>query len=180
MNKLNPIPREVDIKREFTDVDYSRLRSKWPRRISDYLYPIYRILSWVVMKSNDFWVIPLRESEPKLFLLRQRLCDDYRKVQTEANIRKINNTDEGNLRITVTQICKYIKKNGSNAKDGINAVCHGVRDGTEVKLFKENFESDDIVITGTDISTTATLFDDVIQWDYHDLKDEWENELDFI
>ena len=109
MNKLNPIPREVDIKREFTDVEYSRLRSKWPRRISDYLYPIYRILSWVVMKSNDFWVIPLKESEPKLFLLRQRSGDDYRKVQTEANVRKINNTDEGNLRITVTQICEYIK-----------------------------------------------------------------------
>jgi hypothetical protein len=35
-------------------------------------------------------------------------------------------------------------------------------------------------IIGTEISDTATQFDNTIQWDFHNIKDEWINKVDFI
>ena len=56
-------------------------------------------------------------------------------------------------------------------------ICHGTRNGSEQINFSKYLN---IPVIGTDISDTATQFDDTIQWDFHDIKDEWVNNIDFI
>lgn len=68
---------------------------------------------------------------------------------------------------------QYIKQHIPKAKFGI---CHGVRNGWEVgKLRKLGIE-----VIGTEISDTATQFKNVIQWDFHNVKEEWLGKTDFI
>ena len=48
-------------------------------------------------------------------------------------------------------------------------------------LFKKHLkEKENLKVIGTEISSTATSFEDVIEWDFHDIKDEWINNVDFI
>lgn len=89
----------------------------------------------------------------------------YVDAQTKANVEKIENKGPDEHRIK--QISKYIKKNLPNYKFGI---CHGTRRGDEQKYFKKYLKID---VIGTEISHTAVKFPDTIQWDFHDIKDEW-------
>jgi hypothetical protein len=56
-------------------------------------------------------------------------------------------------------------------------ICHGTRNGSEQVNFSKYLK---IPVIGTDISDTATQFANTIQWDFHDIKDEWVNNIDFI
>ena len=59
-------------------------------------------------------------------------------------------------------------------------VCHGVRSGLENKWLSEELG---ISVAGTDICNEAVKVDSsgrTICWDFHDLKDEWIQRLDFI
>lgn len=99
--------------------------------------------------------------------------DAYKKAQVEANKMKLDCVwvqEE-----TIQMISDYIKEHCSNAKRGI---CHGTRRGVEQKWFKESLQIDDVI--GTEISDTASRFPDTIQWDFHDVKDEWVDDIDFI
>lgn len=98
--------------------------------------------------------------------------EEYVKIQTEINKRKLD-------RVAVTDkelqfIASYIKEHISQPSFGI---CHGVRNGYEVKQFRELLRID---VIGTEISETATQFENVIQWDFHEVKDEWNSNVDFI
>ena len=98
--------------------------------------------------------------------------EEYVRAQKRKNIKKLKRVFATNDVIVGTS--NYIKKNISNAKFGI---CHGVRNGWEVKKFRQNLK---IEIIGTEISPTATQFENVIQWDFHEAKPEWVNNVDFI
>ena len=98
--------------------------------------------------------------------------EEYVKVQTERNKEKLGAvfaTDTELLNIT-----GYIKKNMPDASFGI---CHGVRNGYEVIKLREFLN---IEVIGTEISETADKFPHVIQWDFHEVKDEWVGNCDFI
>lgn len=56
-------------------------------------------------------------------------------------------------------------------------ICHGVRNGSEVAWLRNSLK---IEVIGTEISDSATLFSDVIQWDFHNVKPEWIGAVDFI
>jgi len=55
-------------------------------------------------------------------------------------------------------------------------ICHGAKTGYENKLFSQYTGANFI---GTDLSVTKNC-DNVIQWDFHELKDEWINNVDVI
>lgn len=102
--------------------------------------------------------------------------NDYVKIQTAHNIYKLNKKPglhwiKGN---EVDAIVNYIQKNIPNATFGI---CHGVRNGWEVEAFRKKLK---INVIGTEISHTAVEFPNVIQWDFHKVKDEWVAGVDFI
>jgi len=98
--------------------------------------------------------------------------DDYCLAQSSANKRKrkiVWATKE-----EILFLSEFININCDNPEFGL---CHGVRNGFEVEQFRFNLGID---VIGTDISESANKFKNVIQWDFHNMKDEWTNKFDFI
>lgn len=98
--------------------------------------------------------------------------DDYVEAQKDANVQKLNYVWAEKAEIR--RISEYIRQHIPEASFGI---CHGSRNGMEVKWFREFLG---INVIGTDISETAKEFPDLIQWDFHEVKDEWLGNVDFI
>ena len=96
----------------------------------------------------------------------------YRRVQ----IKKNKNAIDRNYAIpeVMEAVAVYVKENLPNATFGI---CHGAKNGLEVNALRDRLE---INVIGTDISPTAKKFDHMIQWDFHEVKDEWRGRTDFI
>lgn len=82
--------------------------------------------------------------------------DEYVNAQTEANIRKLEN---------VWVIENTIRKIKSIQPDASVILCHGTRNGAELEMFSELYDAN---ITGTEISYTATEFENTIQHDFHE------------
>jgi len=98
--------------------------------------------------------------------------EKYREIQTAGNKRKINNVwvREGNIEF----LSNYIKKSLPDVKFGI---CHGTRNGKEQEWFRKYLGCE---VIGTEISDTAEKFPHTIQWDFHEVKPEWIDSVDFI
>lgn len=98
--------------------------------------------------------------------------DEYREAQIDKNLRKLGlvwiKESEMNL------LVKHIKENLPEAKFGL---CHGVRNAWEVQELRRRLGME---VIGTEISHTAESFDNTIEWDFHEVKDEWLNNVDFI
>lgn len=105
-------------------------------------------------------------------LLQFDTYESYVEAQTATNKQKLNNVwvSERELR----QIADYYKTRVRRPTFGI---CHGVRNGYEVQKLRELLGFN---IIGTEISETADLFENVIQWDFHDSKEEWIGNVDFL
>ena len=73
-------------------------------------------------------------------------------------------------------ISDFIQKNIN--KENINGLCHGSRNGFEQEFFNNNIKNSKII--GTDISETASQFKNSIVWDFHNIKDSWLGNFDFI
>lgn len=99
--------------------------------------------------------------------------EKYRQIQTEGNRRKIERTwaIEGNIAF----LADFIGKIYPNPRFGI---CHGSRRGDEQTWFAKYLQ--DCIVIGTDISDTASQFNNTIQWDFHEAKPEWIDSVDFI
>lgn len=130
-------------------------------------------------RSLGYEIIAIQEKNDKLFTLHEFHQSDgtfdyehYRKVQTEGNRRKIEKVwvREPNIKF----LSDYIKSLGLNPTFGI---CHGTRRGKEQEWFRKYLDAE---VIGTEISDTATEFPNTIQWDFHDVKPEWIDSVDFI
>lgn len=98
--------------------------------------------------------------------------EEYVRVQTEDNIRKLDHVWVKQRELE--KVAKYIKRYLPAARFGL---CHGVRNGFEVTQLRRLLGME---IIGTEISETAHRFDNVIQWDFHEVKEEWKGGVDFI
>ena len=94
---------------------------------------------------------------------------EYEKIQTEANIRKIDN-------IWIDK--DTVQKIHSFKTDASNILCHGVRNAKELIYFNEFYPNSNII--GTEISITANNFPNVVKWDFHDAKKEWKGLFDIV
>ena len=103
---------------------------------------------------------------------RYRNYEEYRRIQTNTNKDKIDK--RWVTRENISLLSSYLKKNVPNMTFGI---CHGTRRGDEQAWFREDLG---IEVIGTEISDTATEFPHTIQWDFHDVKEEWKKSVDFI
>jgi hypothetical protein len=99
--------------------------------------------------------------------------ENYVECQTRNNYRKLNNiwVIEDNIKL----LSEYVMAKITNPKYGI---CHGTRRGLEQKWFMRYIHGCNVI--GTEISEAAKLFTNTIQWDFHDVKPEWEKAIDFI
>ena len=106
-------------------------------------------------------------------LLTFRDYDEYRQVQAAANELKFHNVfaEDPELR----RIASHFAARATNARRGL---CHGVRNGYEVRVFRRLLPGVDII--GTDIAPTAARVPHSIVWDMHDVKPEWRGNIDFM
>lgn len=100
--------------------------------------------------------------------------EQYREVQIFHNIRKLKNVwaDE----VTLNRVATILTERFLQLP--ISGLCHGSRNGFEQNYLRSlPFE---IKAIGTDISETANDFENSIQWDFHDVRDDWKAAFDFI
>ena len=97
--------------------------------------------------------------------------EQYRKIQIAHNKRKLDKVwaDENTLSV----IEDDLRAHGI----GATGICHGARNGFEVKWFQNRLSGQ---IIGTDISETALQFPNMHVWDYHDANPDWENRFEFV
>ncbi len=105
-------------------------------------------------------------------LLKFATYEQYVETQTETNKKKLPFVWVSNHELKT--IAHYIREHVPGASFGL---CHGVRNGYEVRRFESLLGCK---VIGTEISETAAGVDNVIQWDFHDVKDEWVGNVDFI
>ncbi len=105
-------------------------------------------------------------------LYKYKNKDEYRRIQEAGNIKKLHCTFVNEK--VIDTISEYIIRNIKNPTLGI---CHGTRRGVEQQLL---IDKTGAAVIGTEISSTATQFPHTIKWDFHDVKSEWINNVDFI
>ena len=95
--------------------------------------------------------------------------EHYKKEQVKANVRKLEWTwiQED----TINKIKTY-------KPDANKILCHGVRNAKELEFFSTRYIVSEII--GTEISHTAKQFQNVVEWDFHEIKDEWKNNFDIV
>jgi hypothetical protein len=98
--------------------------------------------------------------------------EEYKNRQIITNAAKLNNVFVQEETLDV--IAEKLKTKLKTIDFGI---CHGTRNGFEQKMLRGALGAD---VIGTEISPTASQFPDTIEWDFHEVKDEWINSVDFI
>ncbi len=98
--------------------------------------------------------------------------DDYVKAQLETHERKHERVWVQDSELEL--LAGVIKQEVKQPKFGL---CHGVRNGAEVRTLRELLNCE---VIGTEISPQAASFEHVIQWDFHKVKPEWIGKCDFV
>ncbi len=93
-------------------------------------------------------------------------------MQEEGNKKKIDTIWV--IEENIQYLSEYIKTHNKNPRFGL---CHGTRRGKEQEWFRKYLNCD---VIGTEISETADRFPNTIQWDFHEVKPEWLESVDFI
>ena len=105
--------------------------------------------------------------------------DDYKKTQIEGYSAKVDSHSWVDT-YSVRGLASYIFDYNPNVSFGL---CHGTRRGLEQWGFIKSFEQlgKEVNVIGTEIAPEAAFrFTNTIEWDFHKIKDEWINSVDFI
>ena len=103
--------------------------------------------------------------------------DTYRKRQERANQQKINRTSfvpEDDIKSLATWVRIHAN---TTSRFGI---CHGSRRGSEQRYFADALGWPRSLVIGTEISSTALRFENTVQHDFHEVRDEWLGRAAFI
>ncbi len=113
----------------------------------------------------------------RMKIFKHKDYDEYVQAQVDKNIRKKNNiwVTENEIKQIEYIIKKYILNNKSNKN--VLGLCHGVRTGWEVHKLRKDLKID---VIGTEISPNASEIDNVIQWDFHNIVEDWRGLINFI
>lgn len=97
----------------------------------------------------------------------------YKAVQEIGNRLKIDRVyaAEG----LIERIAAHARANMSNVS---GVLCHGTRNGAELRWFAGHFPGAEIL--GTEISDTAEQFPNTVQWDFHDFREDWRDRWSLI
>ena len=104
---------------------------------------------------------------------------EYKSIQIEGYSSKVD-THSWVDTYSIRALTSYINEYNPNVKFGL---CHGTRRGVEQNHFMETFRTigKDVQVTGTEIAPdAANRFPNTIEWDFHEVKDEWIKNVDFI
>lgn len=142
---------------------------------------ISRILKVIIKKVLDMIIGPfgyksvIKDYRGDYYLHKYSSYEEYKEIQMFWNKKKLNFVwaDKNTLKRVGNLL---IDKFGDQKK--ITGIAHGTRNGYELEFLK--FFSSRIDVIGTDISDTAINYENTIQWDFHNQKNEWINSKDFV
>ena len=105
--------------------------------------------------------------------------EEYKDAQLVGYSAKVN-THSWVDTYSVRGIVSYIFDCNPEVSFGL---CHGTRRGVEQEEFNKTFDrlGLNVTVIGTEIADEAQdRFPNTIEWDFHEVKDEWINSVDFI
>ena len=102
--------------------------------------------------------------------------ETYRKVQVEGNKAKL--AAQFVKKSHIFYLADWMMQARSTGAKVSFGLCHGVRRGKEQRWFMKRLLGTKVI--GTDISDTATQFDNTVQWDFHDDNPDWQGKCDFV
>jgi hypothetical protein len=129
-------------------------------------------LGFKIVRNSDAGARPQRDALYYQHNYGSGGYDEYRRVQIEANKLKLDKVWAEQE--TLESIAQYVE---GSIPDHRRGLCHGARNGWEVRWFRDRLKCD---VIGTDISETANDIDGMIQHDFHDVRDEWVGQFSFI
>ena len=116
-----------------------------------------------------------KKNEIDYYLYKYNSYEEYKNEQVLHNKRKLNNIWADKK--TLTRVADILfKQFGRDIK--IKGLCHGSRNGFEQNYLRSI--SKNIEAVGTDISDTAVNYENSLQWDFHEINEEWTGQKDFI
>jgi len=99
--------------------------------------------------------------------------EEYKNVQVAANRLKYDHVYAEDPELQ--RIAAHIRDHHRGARRGL---CHGVRNGYEVRKLRALLPTIDIL--GTDISETAGSLPHCLVWDMHEVQPDWVGATDFM
>lgn len=135
---------------------------------------VKKLLVRFILEPAGYRLVPYKDNK-EIYLHKYSSYEEYVRVQTHWNKAKLDNVwaDE----CTLKRVRDILVQQFGETKN-IAGICHGTRNG-----FEQNFLlslSSNFKIIGTDISETATNYDNSVQWDFHDVNPAWSENQDFI
>ena len=112
-------------------------------------------------------------------LYKYQNYEEYKKIQIDGYTQKIRSSWVSPNDIQDI-LSPYIMNHNAEVSFGL---CHGTRRGIEQSSFISSFKEHgtEISVIGTEIAPNATTqFPNTIEWDFHNVKDEWIKKVDFI
>lgn len=97
----------------------------------------------------------------------------YRRAQSEGNRLKLKMVYAKHSMIR--DISRHARRKIGDVK---SILCHGTRNGRELEWFSGQFPEAEIL--GTDIADTAGQFGNTIQWDFHDMREDWRGKWNVV
>lgn len=97
--------------------------------------------------------------------------ETYKTYQIRGSRRRANRNPAVSVE-EIGRIAQYLEANGLVVRD---AICHGARCGTEVKLISDMFPGARVL--GTDLSPRDAS---VLEWDFNVTKPEWVGAFDMV
>jgi hypothetical protein len=139
-----------------------------------YLKLIAKKLINTALKPDGLSLVSSTNTED-YYLHKYSSYEEYVRIQVHFNKIKLNNVwaDDG----TLTRVKDILFDEFGEAKK-IVGICHGSRNGYEQNFLRSL--SGKLEVIGTDISETVKNYDNSFKWDFHDVKNEWKGNMDFI
>ena len=105
--------------------------------------------------------------------------NDYKNIQIQGYNSKVETHSWVDIN-SVGGLVNYIFNYNPNVSFGL---CHGTRNGIEQRAFIDYFKvvNKEVKVIGTEIAEDASKrFPNTIEWDFHNIKEEWIGNVDFI
>ena len=136
------------------------------------LLKIKNLINFVLFKFG-YRISKANNSGELVKIYKYKDYKEYKDTQIHFNKKKINKiwADEETLKKIV------IFLNENTDLDIIKGICHGSRNGFEQNFFNKDKKFE---VIGTDISDTAKDYENSYIHDFHDEKNEWLNNFDFV
>ncbi len=141
--------------------------------MSNFLNNLKNSINKIFFKFG-YRISKVNNTEELVKIYQYKNYEEYKKTQIHYNKQKLDKVwaDKDTLKL----ISDFLKENIQSSN--IKGICHGSRNGFEQKCFQE--EINNSLIIGTDISETASNFENSVVHDFHEEKKEWLNNFDFV